>query len=331
MLLIYIIYLLFQLKSHSFIYESTPQHQIDEEAHPGVLADILDSSSSSESSRSSNSSDSEKDNASFLRKALKRARRRRRSSSTSSSSTSATIPESAPSKLGSSTQAPSVETLDRAHVEDDRSSARTATTEVATNAFASESSATIHAGEPEKERRSHRKNPENRSQTDTPPSQATPVIELEIQDHKNSPSVHKVDFATVDSGSTAISEPKRGLPFKLPLFLQPFQNAPVGNNAQKESSTIRRTQSMPELQDSSSKEEPSPAMPARQSLRVLLPNDPTRRNAGTVDKEQTEPPLSRRAAVILLIVSTGLVAACAEFLVESINYLVSHTGISQAL
>jgi len=40
--------------------------------------------------------------------------------------------------------------------------------------------------------------------------------------------------------------------------------------------------------------------------------------------------LSRTSAVLLLVTSTALVAVCAEFLVNSINYLVSNSGISQA-
>ncbi|KAI5308669.1 hypothetical protein KEM55_005144 [Ascosphaera atra] len=80
LLIIYIIYLLFQLKSHRYIYQSTPQENIDEESHPGVLADILDSSSSSDSSSNSSSSD-DSDNGSLsrrkrLRKALRRHHRK---------------------------------------------------------------------------------------------------------------------------------------------------------------------------------------------------------------------------------------------------------------
>ncbi|KAI9842985.1 MAG: hypothetical protein M1830_007739, partial [Pleopsidium flavum] len=40
--------------------------------------------------------------------------------------------------------------------------------------------------------------------------------------------------------------------------------------------------------------------------------------------------ISRTTAVVLLLVSTGLVAICAEFLVGSINYLVDNTGVSEA-
>ncbi|KAH6657322.1 Sodium/calcium exchanger protein-domain-containing protein [Truncatella angustata] len=44
LLLVYGIYLLFQLKSHAYMYESTPQHIIDEESTPGPAAAWLDSS-----------------------------------------------------------------------------------------------------------------------------------------------------------------------------------------------------------------------------------------------------------------------------------------------
>jgi len=40
--------------------------------------------------------------------------------------------------------------------------------------------------------------------------------------------------------------------------------------------------------------------------------------------------LSRTSAIILLLVTTALVALCAEFLVGSIDYLVANSGVSQA-
>ena len=40
--------------------------------------------------------------------------------------------------------------------------------------------------------------------------------------------------------------------------------------------------------------------------------------------------MSRAAAIMLLLVSTGLVALCAEFLVSSIDYLVSNSSVSEA-
>ena len=45
LLLVYGMYLLFQLKSHAYMYESTPQHIIDDELVPGPVAAWMDSSS----------------------------------------------------------------------------------------------------------------------------------------------------------------------------------------------------------------------------------------------------------------------------------------------
>lgn len=94
LLVIYVLYLLFQLKSHAYMYESTPQAVIDEESHPGVLADIMNgSSSSSDDSSSTDSSDS--DTSGSVITTTKRVRRmfknrRRRKSSATSITTSRT-------------------------------------------------------------------------------------------------------------------------------------------------------------------------------------------------------------------------------------------------
>ncbi|KAH0180914.1 hypothetical protein KCU90_g27754, partial [Aureobasidium melanogenum] len=85
LLIIYILYLLFQLKSHAYLYESTPQQIIDEESHPGILADMLGSSSSSDSSDSSSSSDSDTSShttSKRIRRAFRHRRRRKSSAST---------------------------------------------------------------------------------------------------------------------------------------------------------------------------------------------------------------------------------------------------------
>ncbi|EMC93014.1 hypothetical protein BAUCODRAFT_37942 [Baudoinia panamericana UAMH 10762] len=102
LLLVYILYLVFQLKSHAYMYESTPQEIIDEESHPGVLADIMNSSSSS-SDDSSSTGDSDTDtsgsimtNGRKIRKKLFRSRRRRKSNASASSTT-----QSVPSALSS--------------------------------------------------------------------------------------------------------------------------------------------------------------------------------------------------------------------------------------
>ncbi|RMZ77174.1 hypothetical protein DV737_g4509, partial [Chaetothyriales sp. CBS 132003] len=85
LLLVYILYLLFSLKSHSFMYASTPQHLIDEESHPGILTEFLNSSSSSDSSSSSSSDSDSSRSSTTTVKRIKRALRRKRRKSMSSS------------------------------------------------------------------------------------------------------------------------------------------------------------------------------------------------------------------------------------------------------
>jgi calcium/proton exchanger cax len=47
--------------------------------------------------------------------------------------------------------------------------------------------------------------------------------------------------------------------------------------------------------------------------------------------EEDEENISRTTAVLLLLISTGLVAVCAEFMVDSINSVVSgNSGLSEA-
>ncbi|KAH0157708.1 hypothetical protein KCU67_g7805, partial [Aureobasidium melanogenum] len=91
LLIIYILYLLFQLKSHAYLYESTPQQIIDEESHPGILADMLGSSSSSDSSDSSSSSDSDTSSHTTSRRIRRAFRHRRRRKSSASTATTPSV------------------------------------------------------------------------------------------------------------------------------------------------------------------------------------------------------------------------------------------------
>lgn len=50
----------------------------------------------------------------------------------------------------------------------------------------------------------------------------------------------------------------------------------------------------------------------------------------TKDSHEGKKHLSRTSAILLLLVSTGLVAVCADFVVENINYIVDNTSVSEA-
>lgn len=94
---------------------------------------------------------------------------------------------------------------------------------------------------------------------------------------------------------------------------------------------MRRTNSLPDLRRQPSR--------TRSQSRVaqVNTNEPTGRpfaineaNAIAIDAaEEGKPMMSRTAAVMLLLVSTGLVAFCAELLVEAIPGMISHTTVSQ--
>lgn len=82
LLVLYMLYLLFQLKSHAYLYEGISQQRIDEESHPGVLANIMGSSHSPSSSSSSDtdSSAGSRSRARRIRRALRKGRKSRKSS-----------------------------------------------------------------------------------------------------------------------------------------------------------------------------------------------------------------------------------------------------------
>jgi Ca2+:H+ antiporter len=97
------------------------------------------------------------------------------------------------------------------------------------------------------------------------------------------------------------------------------------------SNRLRRTSSLP---DRLNKSVPGPAavaaataIPSAQPLPHLVSK---KRVVEVKDDPGEKPKLDRVTAIILLLVTTALVAVCAEFLVDSIDYLVSTTGVSEA-
>jgi hypothetical protein len=100
------IYLLFQLKSHAYMYESTPQHIVDAESTPGPAAGWLDSSDSSDTS-SSDSDDSDHSHDTVRRKMKKVLRGgRRRKSSIASVDTSEMVNFTRSSSFGTNNASP---------------------------------------------------------------------------------------------------------------------------------------------------------------------------------------------------------------------------------
>lgn len=158
-------------------------------------------------------------------------------------------------------------------------------------------------------------------------------------------SAPRVEFApTVEEGTTQAA-PKRPFTLRelssvrpaLPKLLsstvfsrqspQPGQSMPVpfNPNQQRSNSGLRRTNSLPDRLNGNvaTQEVPPSATPLPHLFPAQVVED-------IKDDEIESKHLSRTSAVLLLLVSTALVALCADFLVDSIDYLVENTGVSQA-
>lgn len=342
LLLVYILYLLFQLKSHSYIYESTPQHVIDEESHPGVLADILNSSSSSESS-SDDDSDASSGSHTTIKRIRRALRKKRRRKSSSASKDTASVP-SLPSfvrTLSSGSQA----------IDDSVNSSRTkfygkrngqeSTTdlpqapvspeivgEVTTRDFEVDNGSRKVRGESKrKATRSQKrsKNTKRRNSEDDileenslPRSATAPALEASGEGEKRAFNLRSIPYRPT---LTRVLTPR--------ILTTPGQAQPEASLIVPGPGTahrIRRTSSLP---DRLNKEAAmATAIPSIQPLPHLVSKKRTVETAK--DDNDEKPKLDRITAIVLLLITTALVAVCAEFLVDSIDYLVSSTGVSEA-
>jgi Ca2+:H+ antiporter len=241
LLLTYFLYLLFQLKSHAYMYASTPQHKIDEESEPGILRRMHSSSSSSSASTISSVSQGTGGSKKRMSRRLK-------------------------SKLGRKREVKIEE-------------ASGAMDEI--------------RGEPSA----------NNAEQEKPKKVDVTPRASQTQD---------VPKSNAGSKNATPGRPlPRGLSFRPPPVFRaptdPTSNAPPKHN-------LKPSRSLPTgLRDS--------GLPSNMSGKV---------RTASIAEESSEPPMSRTASVILLLASTALVAICAEFLVDSINYLVENSPISEA-
>ncbi|KAF4543679.1 Sodium/calcium exchanger membrane region [Lasiodiplodia theobromae] len=360
LLLVYVLYLLFQLKSHAYLYESTPQHIIDEESHPGVLADMLNSSSSSDSSSDSSSSDTDSSSGSnTTAKKIKRAfrHRKRRKSSTSSTKETPSLPSvmSTPSvenhrayfgnqaggQEGSLSRRGSVlgAILSGDEADTDDAAVRTGGSRV--RDFEAGSSVSASA---DKTRKKHRKKHRKHANATEPEGDANekkvgPESSKAAPTEKNS---RRVGFAEdpvpepTDPASPNSS--KRPFNFRqlstrpamlpsMPGFLQNnvfVTPPPTAGPGMATGRGLRRTASLPDRLNGTS----------NSSARRSIPPMAIYPGHTTSQQEQVEEPvkhvMSRTSAVMMLLISTGLVAVCADFMSDAIEPLVDRTGISQA-
>lgn len=365
------------------MYQSTPQHVIDEESHPGVLADMLGSSTSSSSSSSSNSSDSDSvrssgsnTTAKRIRRVL-RGRRRRKSSASSKDVPSLPLTSRTPS-VGTFNTFDRSDTLERDLPNDipviivpvlggiasgdeadtdgeheDRSFTTRPPT-VNFRDFENQNQVPGTKAKPKKKRskRKHRKSDthaEGKSELSEKAALSALPDTSAIPDtnaiNARPPSRHIGFVESIQTPSA--SSPKRpfnirglsvrgtipGMPAShmstIPRMLSSTvfsATNPTGLPASGPSfgaRSLRRTKSLADLDEVESQ------MPT-QLPSQNIPVDSSDHSTHSSNSEKPKKILSRTGAIVLLLVVTGLVAVCAEFLVGSINYLVDNTSVSEA-
>ncbi|KAK9582517.1 hypothetical protein V6Z92_006699 [Aspergillus fumigatus] len=321
LLLVYILYIIFQLKSHSYLYASIPQRIIDEESHPGVLAEFMNSSSDSSSSSSDDSDDTT--TSWTTAKRIKRAMRhhRRRKSSTSSNHTaSGTLSKKhsgdtahpGQNEKSGSTEGPisnhsiAIDFADDGHYEADDDKRRNEPRSIDFGPRSIGDQETRKKDRKAKKRTSkkHKARKEDNANTlDTDASTQRPCL----------PSPQPVPgpdgINSSQQAEVAAALPKRRSPFRpaIPSLLSNtvFSNTAASNNLAPGEPGLRRTRSLP-----SHMNRPPPVGNAVQFAR--------------------EPEISRTAAVVMLLVSTALVAVCAEFLVDAIPEMIESSSVSEA-
>ncbi|KAH7320006.1 Sodium/calcium exchanger protein-domain-containing protein [Stachybotrys elegans] len=346
LLLVYVLYLVFQLKSHSYMYESTPQHIVDAEAIPGPVAGWLDSSSEDELSSDSDSAESEQSRDTVRRrmKRMLRKGRRHRPSNTSVELVRSNRPSVADTQSCAVNDTAS-ETSSAQHQRSSRAllTAPLELPHMGDEFYARESkegdNRALHGA---KDKTAATSGKDNESKMDG--SRSDGSDRSQQSDTKRPIGIHRIDFAAPQSlkpnGQDAAQQAR---PFSLLRGLSSMKGLtpPVFSQKRDEDARadevvgpvprirygIRRTNSLPDrLRNNANVRPPGAMLPTRVSL--------TSTNAGTQDRTQGdgsgEERLSRGAAVILLLISTGLVAACAEFLVGSIEDVTSSSTLGEA-
>lgn len=373
LLLVYGLYLLFQLKSHAYMYESTPQEIIDEESHPGVLHELMNSSSSSDDSSSSDSSSSDTSGSGSVATTTKRMKRmfkhkRNRKSSVSTSST-----QTAEQVTSAVTSPSSQEPKDYLAAGSSHSASRSGSAVLNTphdDADADREDNGIsrvydwatgkshgHDGSKSPERKKRSKKDLKKDKKRRREIEKAEKEEAARQAADQTPGMdgqNRVGFAEeVEVAPTPVT-PGR-LPFNmrqlsrgqsrpiLPsilsnnVFVQPAPYAtppsvrPTGPiRSQSAGNQLRRTSSLPDRlnrQVTPASTDPVPPFQRKaRSIRQVKSGLST-----TASDDGEEEPMSRTAAVVLLLCSTALVAVCAEFMVDAIPVMLENSpNVSEA-
>lgn len=339
------------------MYESTPQHIIDEESAPGPVAAWMDSSSSDEDTSSSSDSDGSRGSnttAGRMKRLMGRRRRRRsagsrdtdlpaptRTPSYATSNTSPVFPDAvaeeavigSPSVAGHRFGAIDIDDADdEAHNRIGRSRSQSFNEK--------QDSKPKKEGKHKKKRHHKNKGHENPAKERRNEFVGETMVENPA-DGYNEP--RRVDFAVPDASPQIVDIATQKKQFSLRgisirpaipktlsqnVFTQP---PPSGSPRPRELPVvtgpiphirygIRRTNSLPDRLNQVSSVAQTSLPPV--SLHPAISNPAIVR-----DKNPEVENISRTTAVLLLLISTGLVALCANFMVDSISSVTSDTSL----
>ncbi|PTB68196.1 hypothetical protein BBK36DRAFT_1195204 [Trichoderma citrinoviride] len=326
------------LKSHAYLYESTPQNIVDAESVPGPAAAWLDASSSDSSSSDSSDSDDSSHSRDTVRRAMRKVLRhgRRRKSSVASVETSDLQPTRT-SSFGTTTTSP----------QEESSEASTSRPQfprlssVETNEEAVEDEERPHhrrrkssIRQMRKKYKKHRRHHSHRdADGDAQPAISEQPEQSQTRGEDGEP--RRVDFAiqntpAADSGNETSKRPFPGLRsmsvknLAPPVFVQKpdVLSAMAAGPVPRVRYGIRRTNSLPDRLNHQMRP-PGALFPAQVPLVAL------KARASGLDEEEDGEHLTQAAAVILLLLTTGLVAACAEFLISSIQDVVATSSVGE--
>jgi Ca2+/Na+ antiporter len=327
------------------MYENPPQHVIDEASVPGPAAAWMDSSSSED--LSSDGEDSDEPNGTAPR--IKRTMRRRmhRSTMNSEETDSQAASQLAPVGTGSTSM-----------IQDDITNKEASPSPGFGHRFGaiesgnnrSDNQNDIHdnrgasSGKPSKSkskkkeeaRKRHKKHPNNAAagSSDRPDTVLQKDAENDAKDGntRQFDASRRVDFAAGDDLEAQRNDPPKKRPFDIltKTFSQNvFQKDPQPNETSASPSGrvprvrygIHRTNSLPMHLDDNSR------WSRRVSAPYIIPSTALP-GIRPIEGEDEEENISRTTAVLLLLISTGLVAVCAEFMVSAIGAVTTNSGVS---
>lgn len=341
LLLVYILYIIFQLRTHSYLYASIPQAIIDEESKPGVLAEFMNSSSDSSSSSSDESDDTTTSwtTAKRIKRAMKYRRHRKLSTSSKGTtsrnsfqkrpmaSTSNENQGSISNSIGSNEHSIELSDEIRYDADDDvQPSSEVRSRDFGLALSRMDSKASKKSKKRAQKRRKAQK--EEKKAQIVAPEDSGPSFDQRpaLKGFPSTPNIAGCEGAANDPR-------KRRSPFgPIPSLLS---NTVFSSQSPAVSPSIGATSSRPGISRSNSLpahiSRPPPAgnavQFARGASRLTDQNDVVGPETAS---QAPEPVMSRTAAVVMLLLSTALVAVCAEFLVDAIPEMIASSSVSEA-